>query len=87
MKLIDPGFEEFGLLAADCRYANCSHEHAPGCAVRAAIKKGELSRGRCSGCFKLKKESERHGMSYLEKRRKEKAFGRYIKTVKKLIKD
>ena len=84
---VNVGFEEFVALSAKCRYANCSHEHEPGCAVRAAAEIGELSEDRYSSYIKLKKESEYYEMSYLDKRKKDKAFGRFIKSVKKQIKD
>ena len=84
---VNIGFEEFVALSAKCRYANCSHEHEPGCAVRAAAKNGELSEDRYSSYLKLKKESEYYEMSYLDKRKKDKAFGRFIKSVKKQIPD
>ncbi|WP_373500080.1 ribosome small subunit-dependent GTPase A [Desulfococcus sp.] len=84
---VEMGFEAFVALSANCRYANCTHEHEPGCAVRAAIENGELSGDRYSSYIKLKKESEFYGMSYLEKRKKEKAFGRFIKSAKKRMKD
>jgi ribosome biogenesis GTPase len=83
---VDIGFEELVRFSADCRYANCSHEHEPGCAVQAAVKRGELSENRYSSYIKLRKESEFHEMSYVEKRKKDKAFGRFIKSVKKQIK-
>ncbi len=84
---VDMGFEEFAGLSAHCRYANCSHEHEPGCAVRAAVENGELSEDRYNSYIKLKTESEHHEMSYLEKRQKDKALGRFIKSVKKQMKD
>jgi ribosome biogenesis GTPase len=84
---VNIGFEEFVVLSAKCRYANCSHEHEPGCAVRAAVEKGELHQDRYSNYIRLKKESEHYEMSYLDKRRKDKAFGRFIKSAKKHRKD
>lgn len=84
---VDIGFEDLLRLAADCRYADCSHENESGCAVRAAVESGALSRERYLSYLKLKKESDYHEMSYLEKRKKDKAFGRFIKTVKKQLKD
>jgi len=57
-----PGFQEFGLrqidaqqLAklmpdlrrhADCKFYNCTHQHEPGCGVRAALERGEISGSR-----------------------------------------
>ena len=84
---VNIGFEEFVVLSANCRYANCSHEHEPGCAIRAAVKRGELSEDRYSSYIKLKKESEYYEMSYLDKRKKDKAFGQFIKSAKKQMKD
>jgi ribosome biogenesis GTPase len=84
---VNTGFEEFVVLSAKCRYANCSHEHEPGCAVRAAVEKGELDENRYSNYIKLKKESEYHEMSYIDKRKKDRAFGRFIKSAKKQNKD
>ena len=37
--------------------------------------------------MKLKKESEYHEMSYVDKRKKDRAFGRFIKSAKKQMKD
>lgn len=80
------GFEDLFKLSANCRYANCSHEHESGCAVRAAVESGQLGEDRYSSYIKLKKESEYHEMSYLDKRKKDKAFGRFIKSAKKQMK-
>ncbi|RJR48410.1 MAG: ribosome small subunit-dependent GTPase A [Desulfobacteraceae bacterium] len=84
---INVGFEEIAALSSQCRYANCSHEREPGCAVLAAIERDELSEDRYSSYIKLKKESEFHEMSCLDKRKKDKAFGKFIKTAKKQMKD
>lgn len=80
---VETGFEDIVALAGRCRYTDCSHEHEPGCAVRAAVEKGELDKDRCGNYLKLKKESEYYEMSYLDKRKKDKAFGRFLKSAKK----
>lgn len=81
------GFEDIALLSESCRYANCSHEHESGCAVRAAVKDGELNEDRYASYIKLKRESEYYEMSYLDKRKKDRAFGRFMKSAKKQMKD
>ena len=53
----------------------------------AAVTSGELSEDRYSSYMKLKKESEYHEMSYVDKRKKDRAFGRFIKSAKKQMKD
>jgi ribosome biogenesis GTPase len=84
---LNAGFEDLVRLSAKCRYPDCSHEQEPGCAVRAAVERGELSEDRHSNYLKLRKESEYYEMSYLDKRKKDKAFGRFIKSFKKQMKD
>jgi ribosome biogenesis GTPase / thiamine phosphate phosphatase len=80
---VDTDFDDVIELAAQCRYTDCSHEHEPGCAVRAAVEKGDLDQDRYANYLKLKKESDYHEMSYRDKRKKDKAFGRFIKSAKK----
>jgi ribosome biogenesis GTPase len=46
-----------------------------------------LSEDRYSSYLKLKKESEYYEMSYLDKRKKDRAFGRFIKVAKKQVRD
>ncbi len=84
---LDNSFAEILGLSLKCRYADCSHTREPGCAVLAALECGELNRDRHDSYMKLKKESEHYEMSYLEKRKKDKAFGKFIKTAKKQMKD
>jgi len=81
------GFDDVAALAANCRYADCQHRGEPGCAVRAAIKSGELAEERFASYSKLRKESEFNAMTALERRRKDKAFGRFVKEVKKRMRD
>ena len=83
---INKGFEDIIELSMACRYADCSHTQESGCAVLTAITQGGLSQERYSSYMKLRKESEHYEMSYLEKRKKDKAFGRFVKTVKKNMK-
>ena len=83
---VDQSFEDIRDLSANCRYANCSHTQEPGCAVLTAIANGELSEERYRSYLKLKKESEYHAMSYVDKRKKDRAFGRFVKSAKKHMK-
>lgn len=80
---LDESFTDIRELAGTCRFADCSHDQEPGCAVRAAIESGSLSEARYQGYLKLKKEAAYHDQSYLEKRRKDRAFGRHVKAVMK----
>ncbi len=99
----NPGMREFGVLGADdgleasyadilelaesCRFRDCSHVNEPGCAVRKALQRGEIYAEHYDNFIKLRRESEHYQLSYAEKRRKDRAFGRFIKTVKKDLAD
>ena len=45
---VDAVFADIDGLAAECRFADCTHRREPGCAVRAAVGRGELDAGRLS---------------------------------------
>jgi ribosome biogenesis GTPase len=95
----NPGMREFGILAAEsgitssysdiiaiasrCRFQDCGHTSEPGCAVLAAVHAGEISQESLDSFLKLKKESAFNDMSYAEKRKRDREFGRYFKSVKK----
>lgn len=83
---MDLGFDDIQSLAAGCRYTDCSHVQEPGCAVRAAVAAGTMSQERYNSYLKLKKESDYYEMSYVEKRRKDKEFGRFINKALKQMK-
>ena len=76
-------FSEILALSQTCKFANCSHSNEKGCAILAAIKAGHLSEERYQNYLKIKKESEFNQMSYSEKRKKDKDFGKFIKSTMK----
>lgn len=84
---IDLSFDDAASLAQHCRFANCTHTSEEGCAVLAALKDGRLSRERYESYLKLSGESEYHELSYAEKRRKDRDFGKYVKTIKKNLRN
>jgi len=49
-------FSDVEALAPDCRFRDCAHRTEPGCAVRAAIEKGDLSEDRWSGYLSFVEE-------------------------------
>jgi ribosome biogenesis GTPase len=75
---LDDAFADIGELAQDCRFADCGHSSEPGCAVRAAIERHALSEERLQDYLKLRKESAFHDLSYVERRKKDRDFGRFV---------
>lgn len=80
---LDDSFTDISELAQNCRFADCTHSQEPGCAVVAAIENNELDAARYESYLKLKRENEYYDMSYVDKRKKDKAFGKHIKNVMK----
>jgi len=80
---LDETFSDILELAHLCKFVNCSHTSEKGCAILKAIKEGKLSEKRFKNYIKMKKESAFNEMSCSEKRKKDKAFGKLIKTTLK----
>ncbi len=80
---LDDSFADIKALAGRCRFADCSHSNEPGCAIRKAIESGELNPEHYQSYLKLKAESDFNEMSYVDKRKKDKAFGKMVKSVLK----
>lgn len=54
---VDAAFDEITVVAERCRFADCTHEHEPGCAVQEALQSGALSPARWASYVKLKREA------------------------------
>ena len=80
---IEESFSEIHRLAESCRFNDCTHATEDGCAILLAVESGEVSPQRYQSYIKLKKESDFHQLSYVQRRRKDRQFGRMIKGVKK----
>ncbi len=80
---LDETFTEITELSMKCQFNDCTHVTEKGCAVLNAVKDGNLSEKRYQNYMKMSKESIYNEMSYLEKRKKDKQFGKLIKTVMK----
>ena len=53
---LDTAFADVASLAGQCRFADCSHEREPGCAIRAALEQGTLEPRRWESYRKLQRE-------------------------------
>lgn len=103
MVIDNPGMREFGVLgsrdalsgtfadiealATECRYRDCTHVNEPACAVRAALKSGTINTEHYDSFIKLSREVVFSQLSHVEKRKKDQALGRFIKSAKKSLED
>jgi ribosome biogenesis GTPase len=85
-KGIDALFDDISLLGEKCKYPDCTHIQEPGCAVLAALKSGKIDKAKYLNYINLKKETEYYEMSELEKKEKDRDFGRFIQKAKKELK-
>jgi ribosome biogenesis GTPase len=79
-------FNDIADLAQNCRFKDCTHTDEPGCSVTEAVRNGVLSSKRYQNYLKIRKESEYYERSYLEKRKKDKKFGKMCKEANKIDK-
>ncbi len=83
---IDDSFSDIHELSKNCRFNDCTHSVEAGCAILVAVQNGSLSEARYQSYMKLIKESQFHEMTYVERRKKDKQFGRMIKTAMQQLK-
>jgi ribosome biogenesis GTPase len=83
---LDDSFSDIHELSKNCRFNDCTHSVEVGCAILVAVQSGSVSEARYQSYMKLIKESQFHEMTYLERRKKDKQFGRMIKTAMQQLK-
>jgi ribosome biogenesis GTPase len=76
---IENVFDEIVVLSENCKYTDCTHTHESGCAVLKAVKTKRLDEDKYLNYIKLKKESKYYEMSDIEKRGKDRKFGKFVK--------
>jgi ribosome biogenesis GTPase len=80
---LDESYVDINAIAERCRFADCTHTTEKGCAVLSSVAKGELTAERFQSYLKLMKESKYYEMTYLEKRKKDRTFGKMLKNYMK----
>jgi len=76
-------FSDLDELSLACRFNNCTHVSEPGCAILAALERGEIDQPRLARWRKLVAEDQHNTASIAQRRSRDKAFGKMIKQAKK----
>jgi ribosome biogenesis GTPase len=76
LQLLDDGgldrvFDDIEALAAHCRFADCGHQHEPGCAVKEAIHTGDLAADRLEHFQQLQREARAYERRHDERLRRQ----------------
>ncbi|UOY06134.1 ribosome small subunit-dependent GTPase A [Muricauda sp. SCSIO 64092] len=80
---LDVTFETITALSKNCRFKDCTHTTEIGCAITAAVEKGEIDRSSYENYLKMEREKDHFESTLAERRKKEKDFGKMIKNYKK----
>jgi ribosome biogenesis GTPase len=73
-------FDDITALSAQCKFNDCSHVNTKGCAVMAAVERGEVSDARYQNYVRLIKEAAFHEQSALDKREQDKKLSRFYRS-------
>ena len=83
---LEQTFEDILSLSENCRFRDCTHTHEEECAILQAVKGGHIEEDRYKNYIKLKKEADFYEMSYSQRRKKDKSFGKMKQVYDKYIK-
>jgi ribosome biogenesis GTPase len=85
---VDAVFDDIAAIAENCRFRDCTHSGEPGCAVAAALDRGQVDTDRWASFQKLRAEAEWHEamadpLAALERKRKWKAIHKQARAFSK----
>lgn len=76
-------FSDLDELGTHCKFNDCKHTVEPGCAVTAAVANGDIDPARLARWQKLVAEDLHNSATLAERRTKDKALGKLIRSVQK----
>ncbi len=82
-KGLEMTFNEISELSVNCKFKDCKHIQESGCAVLQAVENGTIDKSSYRNYMKMEKEKAHFESTIVEKRKKDKEFGKMIKNFKK----
>jgi len=79
-------FDRIISLSQSCKFKDCTHTKEAGCSVLKAVENGEIDNASYENYLKMEREKAHFESTIVEKRKKEKEFGKMVKNYKKDIK-
>ncbi len=77
---LETTFDTILALAETCKYKDCSHTSETGCAILNALDNGEIDEAAYGNYQKMQREKKHFESTVQERRRKDRSFGKLIKT-------
>jgi len=79
---LETTFDEIVKLSQACKFKDCRHINEKGCAILEAVENEEIDRASYENFQRLQRERNHYESSLLEKRKKDKDFGKMVKNIK-----
>lgn len=83
---IEATFDRIYALSHNCKFRDCTHTTETGCSVVEAVDKGEIDRPDYENYLKLAREQAFFESTVIERRQKDREFGKMMKNYKKDLK-
>jgi len=80
---LETTFDRIVSLSQNCRFKDCTHTSETGCSVLEALEEGDLDNASYENFLKMSREKAHFESTVIEKRKKDKAFGKMLKSYKK----
>ena len=78
-------FDKIVRLSKTCKFKDCTHTSEIDCSVLEAVEKGDIDKASYENYIKMEREKTYFESTVIERRKKEKAFGKMLKNYKKDI--
>jgi len=76
-------FDLIANYSQSCRFKDCTHTNEKGCSVIEAVKRGEIDKSSYENYLKMEREKAHFESTVVERRKKDKDFGKMLKNYKK----
>jgi len=79
-------FDKIFQLSQNCKFKDCTHTNEIGCVVIEAVENGEIDQSSYSNYLKMEREKAHFESTVVERKAKDKEFGKFLKNYKKGMK-
>jgi ribosome biogenesis GTPase len=79
-------FDKIFQLSQNCKFKDCSHTHETNCAVLEAVENGDIEKTFYENYLKMEREKVHFESTVIERRKKDKEFGKIVKNYKMYVK-
>jgi len=83
---LETTFDKIINLSIGCKFKDCTHTNEVGCSVLESVAKGEIDKSAYENYLRLESEKAHFESTMVERRKKDKEFGKMMKNYKKEIK-